>query len=109
MAAENAAEVVMVRGGYGFRSLLKQKIKGKILLRHLHRRICFLKKNCYEVIVKQNLKKRSAIYYSWLSWDILERLFCAQLAPVSFGVQFASAGQARLNCHNLRLSHQAAG
>jgi len=61
------------------------------------------------VIVKQNLKKRSAIYYFWLSWDILERLFCAQLAPVSFGVQFASAGQARLNCHNLRLSHQAAG
>ena len=36
-----------VRGGrggvYGFSSLLKQKIKGKILLRHLHRRIFFFK------------------------------------------------------------------
>ena len=31
------------RGEYGFSSLLKQKIKGKILLRHLHRRIFFLK------------------------------------------------------------------
>ena len=31
------------KGGYRFSSLLKQKIKGKILLRHLHRRIFFLK------------------------------------------------------------------
>jgi len=35
---------VRVRGGYRFSSLLKQKIKGKHLLRHLHRRIFFLKK-----------------------------------------------------------------
>ena len=32
-----------VRGEYGFSSLVKQKIKGKILLRHLQRRIFFLK------------------------------------------------------------------
>ena len=31
------------KGGYRFSSLLKQKIKGKILLRHLHHRIFFLK------------------------------------------------------------------
>jgi hypothetical protein len=30
------------RGEYGFSSLLKQNIKGKNLLRHLHRRIFFL-------------------------------------------------------------------
>ena len=29
------------KGGYRFSSLLKQKIKGKILLRHLHRRNFF--------------------------------------------------------------------
>ena len=38
--AEGRAEE---RGGYGFSSLLKQKIKGKNWLRHLHRRIFFLK------------------------------------------------------------------
>ena len=32
-----------VRGEYRVSSLLKQKIKGKNLLRHLHRRIFFLK------------------------------------------------------------------
>jgi hypothetical protein len=34
------------------------------LLRHLHRRIFFLKKFCYEVIVKQNFKERPANHYS---------------------------------------------
>ena len=49
------------RGEYGFSSLLKQKIKGKILLRHLHHRIFFKKNLCYEVFAKQKRKKSSAI------------------------------------------------
>ena len=41
-AEVRAEERAEERGEYGFSSLLKQKIKGKILLRHLHRRIFFL-------------------------------------------------------------------
>ena len=43
-----------IRGEYGFSSLLKQKIKGKNLLRHLQRRKKKLLFYIYAVIVKQN-------------------------------------------------------
>ena len=57
------------RGEYGFSSLLKQKIKGKNLLRHLQRRNFFFINFiflCYEVFAKQKKEKkveRSSTYY----------------------------------------------
>ena len=49
------------RGEFRGSLLMKQKKKGKNLFRNLHRR----RKNFYDVIVKQNFKKRPADHYSW--------------------------------------------
>ena len=62
---------VRVRGGYRFSSLLKQKIKGKILLRHLQRRnfffinyILFYVTKCLRSKKKKNKVERSVTHYS---------------------------------------------
>ena len=75
---------VRVRGGYGFRSLLKQKIKGKILLRHLHRRIFFSKKNfCYEVFAKQKKTERpDNNYWRGLSLDLRHQCLALTLVRI---------------------------
>jgi hypothetical protein len=48
---------------YGFTSLVKQNKKGKNCAVFCFARFFFLKKLCYEVIVKQKIYKRSSNYY----------------------------------------------
>jgi hypothetical protein len=52
-----------IRGVYGFSSLMKQNKKAKNYAVFYFAGYFFLKKLCYEVIVKQKIYKRSTIHF----------------------------------------------
>jgi len=55
-----------IRGVYGFSSLVKQNKKGKNYAVFCFAGFFFIKKFCYEVIVKQKIYKRSTNHYLYM-------------------------------------------
>ena len=55
-----------IRGVYGFSSLMKQNKKAKNYAVFCFAGFFFLKKFCYEVIVKQKIYKRSTNHYLYM-------------------------------------------
>jgi hypothetical protein len=55
-----------IRGVYGFSSLMKQNKKAKNYAVFCFAGFFFIKKFCYEVIVKQKIYKRSTNHYLYM-------------------------------------------